>query len=329
MGRDSGARIGFDLRVETAAPQLPPAEARMALFFAAQKEAVVLSSAAQIAEAAGASDATVVRTARSLGYAGLSEMREDILAELTGAASPARLLSRTLDAAGEGPAAILDHVLSLHTAALGALTRPETAAAFARVLDLIAAAPMRYVFGIGPSGAIADYAALQFNRIGLRSHTLSSPGIALADRLAWLAPGDVVVMLAYAPIYREVEVVLDRASERGAKVVLISDSLGPQVGDRVVEMLAVPRGRSEHLSMHGATMVLIEALILGLAAQDRDRAIAGLDTVGRLRGRLDRDWIKRGVHRSVPAAPADAPVALRAAPKVSNPSQTSGKGRKG
>ena len=274
----------------------------MALFFTAHKEAVVLNSAAQIAEAAGTSDATVVRTARTLGYVGLPDLREDLLAELTGTASPARLLSRTLDATSGEPAAILGHVLDLHEGALSALRRPEMAEAFAQALDLIGGAGTRHLFGIGPSGAVADYAALQFNRIGLRSQALTASGVALADRLAWIAQGDVVVMLAYAPLYREVEVILDHAAEVGARVVLISDSLGPLVGGRVEVVLPVPRGRSDHLALHGATLVLIEALSLGLAARDRTGAIETLDKLSRLRGRIDRDWLKRGTRRAPPSA---------------------------
>ncbi|MDE3029792.1 MAG: MurR/RpiR family transcriptional regulator, partial [Paracoccaceae bacterium] len=260
MGAEHTGRLGFDHRVETALARLSPAETRIALFFTAHKEAVVLHSAAQIADAAGTSDATVVRTARSLGYAGLLEMREDLLAELTGAASPARLLSRTLDATSGEPAAVLNHVLELHEDALAALRRPDLAEAFAKTLDLIGGAEMRHVFGIGPSGAIANYAALQFNRIGLRSAALTASGVALADQLVWILPSDVVVVLAYAPLYREVEVLLDRAAEVGAKVVLISDRLGPVVGNRADAVLSVPRGRSDHLALHGATIVLIEAL---------------------------------------------------------------------
>lgn len=297
MGLERGDRLAFDLRVEVALSRLSPAEARIALFLTTHKDAALLHSAAQLAEAAGTSDATVVRTARSLGYAGLSEMREDLLAELTESASPARLLSRSLDATSGEPAAILGHVLELHENALAALRHPGLTEAFARALDRISDAGMRHIFGIGPSGAIASYAALQFNRIGLRSTALTSPGVALADPLAWIAAGDVVVTIAYAPLYREVEVLLDHAAEVGARVVLISDSLGPLVGSRVDTILPVPRGRSDHLALHGATMVLIEALTLGLAARDRSDAIGRLDSLSRLRGRIDRDWLKRGTRR--------------------------------
>lgn len=297
MERESNERLPFDRRVSAAMSGLAPSEARVATFFAAHKEVVVLSSAAQIAEAAGTSDATVVRTARSLGYAGLPELREDLLAEFTGASSPSRLLSRTLDATTGEPAAILHHLLDLHEDGVNALRRTDLAGAFAAAIDLIGAAQTCHVFGIGPSGCIADYAALQFNRIGLRAMAITSAGVGMADKLAWVAPGDVVLMLAYAPVYREVEVLLDHAAEVGAKVVLISDSLSPLVGSRVETVLHVPRGRSDHLALHGATLVLIEALTLGLAARNRDGALANLDSLSRLRGRIDRDWLKRGTRR--------------------------------
>ena len=303
IGAERNERQGIDRRVQATISRLSPAEARVALFFIVHKEAAVLSSAAQIAEAAGTSDATVVRSARSLGYSGLADLREDVLAELTGAVSPspARLLSRTLDATTGEPASVLGHLLDLHEGALAALRRPDFEEAFAKALDLIGGAAVRHIFGIGPSGAIADYAALQFNRIGLRSQPLTTPGVALADRLAWISSDDIVVMLAYAPLYREVKVILHLAAEVGAKVVLISDSLGPVVGARAATVLSVPRGRSDHLALHGATLVLIEALTLGLAARDRNGAIDRLDLLSRLRGRIDRDWLKRGTRRPAPS----------------------------
>lgn len=297
MGREGNDRLPFDRRVEAIVPRLPPSEARVATFFAAHKDVVVLNSAALIAEAAGTSDATVVRTARSLGYTGLPDLREDLLAELTGASSPSRLLSRTLDATTGEPAAILHHLLDLHEDGVGALRRPDLAEAFADAVELIGSAPTRHVFGIGPSGCIADYVALQFNRIGLRTMAMTSAGVGMADKLAWVASGDVVLMLAYAPVYREVEVLLDHAAEVGAKVVLISDSLGPLIGSRVETVLYVPRGRSDHLALHGATLVLIEALTLGLAARNRAGAVASLDALSRLRGQVDRNWLKRGTRR--------------------------------
>ena len=291
------SRITFDDRLAEVVGRLAPAEQRIARFISVEKEKIVLGSAAQIAEFAKASDATVLRTVRALGYESLAALREDVLRDLTGAASPADRLAQTLDEIDSAPARVLAHVIDVHEGALSALARPEFAYALGRAIELIAKAGNRHVFGVGPSGAIAGYLALQLNRIGLRSQAITATGVALADQLMCIGERDMVVMLAYAPLYREVRLVLDRAEQRSAPVVLISDSLGPRIGGRVAEVLAVPRGRADHLSMHGGTMVLIEALVLGLAAREPDRAVAALDDLSNLRGMIDADWRKRGTRR--------------------------------
>ncbi|HMF67084.1 MAG TPA: MurR/RpiR family transcriptional regulator [Phyllobacterium sp.] len=292
------SKLPFDERIEAALAQLSPAEQRMARFFIEEKEVVLLASAAQIAAQAGASDATVVRTAKSLGFDGLFHLRETLLAELTGSSPPGVRLRRTLEETGEGASGALGHALATHREALEIFADPQFEQRFGRVIDTLFSAKRRHVFGIGPSGSLADYAALQFNRIGLATTALSTTGIALADRLLALSEGDAVLMIAYAPIYREVEVTLELAERLKIPVLLISDSLGPFVHARVAEVLAVPRGRTDHLAMHAGTMVLIEAMIIALAARDRGAALGSLEKFGAMRGTIDKLWLKRGIRKS-------------------------------
>ncbi|MGF6233268.1 DNA-binding MurR/RpiR family transcriptional regulator [Inquilinus ginsengisoli] len=292
------APLPIDQRVEAALERLSPAEQRVARFLVAQKETALLSSAAEIAARAGTSDATVVRTARSLGFEGLSQLREALLADLTGTTTPGSRMRRTLDDVGGDAAGALQHVLSIHREATEVLARPEFQQPFAHAVEILAAARRRHVFGIGPSGSLAEYAALQFSRIGLPSEALAATGVGLADRLLRVAEGDALILIAYAPIYREVAVTLDVAERHRVPVLLVSDSLGPFVRDRVAEILPVPRGRADHLSMHAGTMLLIEALVVALAARDRERALAGLETLGALRGEIDKLWLRRGPKRT-------------------------------
>ena len=288
--------LSFESRITQALPRLSPAEQRVARFFMTQKESLLLGSALEIANLTGTSDATVVRTARSLGFDGLAGLREAALGELTNnVPSPSNRLRRTLDETGENAPATLHHVLDAHEESLRLLHEPAFEESFARTVDLLAAVPRCHVFGIGPSGAMADYANLQFNRIGLPATALSVSGIGLADRLIGLRQGDALLMIAYAPIYREVAVTLDRAEQLQMPVILLSDSLGPFIGNRAHAVLPVPRGRAGNLSMHGATLVVIEALVTALAARRRDAALASLEELGALRGTLDKDWLKRGL----------------------------------
>jgi DNA-binding MurR/RpiR family transcriptional regulator len=290
-------RITFDEHVQSTLGTLTPAEQRMALFFVAQKHAVLLGSAAQIGEMASASDATVVRTARSLGFDSLSRLRKELLAELTGTPSPAKRLEHTLDATGANGEGALSHVIGIHESVLDVLKRPDISQRFSNAVEILSKARRRHIFGIGPSGAMADYAALQFNRIGLSAIAMSVAGVGLADRLLWIEPGDAILMMAQAPLYREVTVVLEEAQRQGVPVVLISDNLGARVADKIAELLPVPRGKADHLAMHGGTMVLIEAMIIGLASRHREAAIDNLDRLSALRGALDKSWAKRGTRK--------------------------------
>jgi DNA-binding MurR/RpiR family transcriptional regulator len=286
-------QTGFKERVADAAARLSPAEKRVAQFFLDSRQTALLGSAAQIASEAGVSDATVVRTAKSLGFDGLSGLRAALLADLSGTDTPAARLNRTLKDAGHGAAGALDHVIGAHEDVVEVLKGAAFRQQFTHAMDILASARRRHIFGIGPSGAIAAYAALQFNRVGFDSGALSATGVGLADSLLALQPGDAVLMIAYAPIYREVAVTIDYAERLKVPVVLASDSLGAYVGDRVAETLPVPRGRADHLALHGGTMVMIEAMIVNLAARDPERALAQLRTLGELRGSIDKAWVRR------------------------------------
>jgi len=294
---DKRADQTFEARVSATMNRLTPAERRIARFFVDQKQAVLLGSAAQIAELAGASDATVVRTAKSLGFDGLAALREMLLADLTAAPSPAARLESTLEASGAGAASALGHVVALHESVLGVLKRPEVAKRFVRAVEILGGAVRRHVFGLGPSGAMAEYATLQFNRIGAPTNALSVSGIGLADRLLAMAPGDAVLMMAYAPLYKEVTVVLDEAERLGLPVVLVTDNLTTLFGGQVAEVLQLPRGKADHLAMHSGTAVLIEALIIGLAGRAPEASLGSLDRLSGLRGALDKSWSKRGTRR--------------------------------
>ncbi|HUZ65854.1 MAG TPA: hypothetical protein VMU82_19290, partial [Acetobacteraceae bacterium] len=101
------------------------------------------------------------------------------------------------------------------------------------------------------------------------------------DGLLDLRAGDAVLALAYGRAYREVAAVSAEARRLGLPIVLISDGSGfAGLADVVV---AIPRGRAQRVALHGATLVGLEALVLGLAAAGRAQAMAALERLNRLR----------------------------------------------
>ena len=306
MERDRQSALRFDDRVAAALPALSGAEQLVARTFMQRKAEVVLASAAQIAELSRSSDATVIRTAKSLGYASLADLREALLADLT-APSPGDRLAQALDDSEREAAGPLRHVIGIHEDILALLKTRDMAERLEHAARILASADRRHVFGIGPSGAIAQYAALQFNRLGFPAGALTSSGIGLADGLVGLGRHDAVLMMAYAPLYREVEVVLDEAERLDLPVVLVSDDLGPIVGNRIAELLPVPRGRAGHLALHSATTLLIEALTLSLAGLAAGRSLDTLDRFSAIRATIDKGWSRRGTRKPADARKPKAP----------------------
>lgn len=124
---------------------------------------------------------------------------------------------------------------------------------------------------------------------------MDASGIGLGDQLLHLGRSDAVLMFAYGPTYQEVETTIEQARRRRASLVLVTDNLGIPPGEGPKQVLTVPRGKVGHLAMHSATMLVIDAMIVGLAAKHPDNSFESLEELTRLRGSLDKNWLRRGV----------------------------------
>jgi DNA-binding MurR/RpiR family transcriptional regulator len=153
-------------------------------------------------------------------------------------------------------------------------------AAAVRVLD---GAERIAVFGIGPSSALATYVSTLLARNGRRSRTIGATGSMLADQLLDLAKGDVLLILAYGRLYREVKAVFAEAKALGLPSVLVTEADDTPLAKLADVCVAIPRGRPGQVALHGATLVGLEGLVLSLAAARPDAALASLDNLNRLR----------------------------------------------
>lgn len=276
----------FPDRLAAAFDRLSPAERKVAGLFRDHPEEVMVASAQALAARAGTSDATVVRTARTLGYAGLEALRRDLAAEMRRSLAPAARVARTLHDTGADPTSAFAATIALQAQALQDLPREIAPRQFAAAVDRLSAARRIVVFGLGPSTAIAAYFAFQLDRFGKPAAVLSATGQALADGLHGLRRGDLLVILAYNWPSPELAALLDHADVLGVAKILLSDTLGEVLARRVDLSLRVHRGRVDRFSMHTATLGLVEALLVGIAAKRPDETMASLRQLDALRARL-------------------------------------------
>jgi DNA-binding MurR/RpiR family transcriptional regulator len=280
------ATATFEERIASHLDRLSPAERRVARVFRENREEVLFASAASLAEKASTSDATVVRTTKALGFAGMDELRHALAAELKQSLSIAGRMSETLREVGDDLRAAFDLALDIHIESIRNLRRDIAPEAFHKAVTLIGTARRVVIFGIGPSSMMAAYFAAQLGRMGLDAASLTRTGLLFADDLRTLRAGDILVAMAYSHVYRELAVLLDEADRHGMHKILLTDSLGGKLRGRVDLILPVARGRADMLSMHTATLGLLEALLVGLAAQRPDETMRSLERLNKLRERI-------------------------------------------
>lgn len=273
----------FETRMNGKLECLSPAERRVARFFHENREEVLIASASSLAEKAGASDATVVRTAKALGYSGMDDMRRQIADELRQHLTPATRLMRTLGNTGDTPGSVLATTFDIHLNAIRNLREGLDTGLFQSVVERIVTARRIIVFGIGPSSALAEYFVIQLGRFGLMAQSLTHTGLLLADGLLNLRTDDLVIIMAYSRVYRELAALLEHARRLDVPTVLLTDSLGPALQSRVSVVIPVARGRVDAFSMHTATFAFLEALLVGVAAQRPAETLSSLMSLNDLR----------------------------------------------
>lgn len=276
----------FDERIADRFERMSPAEQRVVLFFQENREQVLIASAAALAAKADTSDATIMRTTKALGFSGLDDLRQTLATELRSSLSPAERLTRTLGEVGTSLAAAYEMTLEIHLQSLASLRRTITPEQFENAVGSIVGAQRILVFGIGPSSAMAAYLVIQLARFGLDAASLTNTGLLFADDLQKLRKGDLVIILAYGRVYAELDVLLDEIDRRGTGSLLLTDTLAAKLRHRVDLVLPVARGRADMLSMHTATLGLIEALLVGVATQRPAETLASLKELNETRERL-------------------------------------------
>jgi DNA-binding MurR/RpiR family transcriptional regulator len=277
---------GFEARLARLGPELGPAGRRVAHCIAQNPAAALASSATALAARAKTSDATVIRTVQTLGYAGFAELKQALAASIgrsDGAATPADNMRLTLAELHGASLHAIDTVLDAHDPALATLRSASFRDQLGRALPILHDAARIAVFGIGPSAALARYVTLLLGRSGRSALCLDTSGIMLADQMLDLQRGDAVLAMAYGRPYREALGLLAHARELGSPFVLITDKAGGPLATVADAVLVVPRGRTGHVALHAATMLALEMIVLSLAASDQTRALERLDRLNMLR----------------------------------------------
>jgi len=284
----------LDERIAAARPSLSPAEERVATFFAQHREEAMFLSAVEMAARLDTSDATVIRAAQSLGYTGLPALKAELRDALRTRATPTLRLGRSLEDLGDEPSAVLDHVLATEIQLLHDARETLRAQDFSRALDLLVPAQRVVVQGLGPNAPLGEYFATRLRRMRRPAIAVGARGQAMADPLLDMRKGDVVIVLAYDRLNPESELMLECARQLHLPSILVTDTLGLALAGQFTVALSARRAGGGMFHLSAITVVVLDALLFGLAGRDRAGALAAAEELQEVRARIDERMGVRG-----------------------------------
>ena len=272
--------------------ELPPTVLRVARYLNRNRVLVLRDSAAALAASIGTSDATVVRTVQMLGFQGLSELRQAIAASIDRSTAPLDHMRQTLqDLHGSAETEAMkaaDLVLDTHGKSVREMRTEAGRAPIHQAIAALHPVERIVIYGAGPSSAIGAYLEVMLNRHGRRAKVIGQSGQGLADQLLDLSPRDGLLLLSYGEPYREVLVTAAEAAAYKIPIVLVTDNPASKLAEKAAVVLPARRGRSEQVALHGATLITLEALLMGLAVANRANTIETLERLAGLRAALSK-----------------------------------------
>ncbi|WIX77486.1 MurR/RpiR family transcriptional regulator [Amycolatopsis carbonis] len=273
-------------RVEERLAGLSPAEQRVAEYLRSHQQAILLSTAGDLGVLSGTSDATVVRAVKALGYSGLPELKRVVGRYVVGDTNPATRLRERIERTGDDTDALLDQVLTESLERLTETRRLLADPEFTAAVDLLDSAAEVLGYGLGPSELPMQYLVTRLHRLGRRAWSTSATGFRLADDLLRLKENDVVVLCVPDRLLHDVKTLAEHARSVGARVLLVTNSLRPTLGDQVDVVLAAVHSVSglTHEGL-GATLV-VDCLMAGLARKDPAAVSDNIDLLTALRTAL-------------------------------------------
>ncbi|MGM9480599.1 glucokinase [Roseateles sp. NT4] len=261
-------------QIRRARSELSPAELRVADLVLAQPRSVLNDPIAEIARAAGVSQPTVIRFCRSLGCEGLSDFKLRLASGLTGTVPVTHTQVNTNDSMLELGAKVLGNTASAILQVRSHLNRDT----IDRAIDMLLAASRIEFFALGHYGVVAQDAQFKFLRFGMPCGAYTDPRLQLlaADVLR---EGDVAVVISSGGRLPELISVVEKAQERGAKVVAITASQSPLAKKADVTLIVDHiEDIATHLPMVSRILhlLVIDILAVGVAMRRNPDSIAAL-----------------------------------------------------
>ena len=269
-----GHRPAILSRIEAILPSLREAERKVAAFVVAHPTDLVHLTVTEVADRTETSEATVIRFARRMGFAGYAALKIDLALGLQGT-----IPKPALDWVADDVASIKRQVLERDLNSLSDTAHLLDDESLGRAVDALLNARRIEVYGVGGSAAMAFDAYALWIQIGLPIIAVTDSHLQVMSAVQ-LQPTDVAVAISTSGSTRDTVEALRAAKETGATTICLTchgRSPITRVADIVLLAAAQPMAMGGHqIYTRVSQIAVIDVLAAAVALRREGESLAAL-----------------------------------------------------
>ncbi|MFJ4029553.1 MurR/RpiR family transcriptional regulator [Paenarthrobacter sp. NPDC089989] len=237
--------------------------------------------AASVASMAQVHESTVVRLAQKLGYAGYSEMRDAMRADVRELNDGKSRLVKLNDERKYD----LGSLVVAEAQALMRLPDHLSQASLDEAAQLLLDANHIFIYGNHYAIPLVTFLDRRLRLLGFRTSPLAADSRELAERASSLGSGDLIFAFALRREPAGLLPLLSKAQERGATSIVLTDVHGLALDPSPTKLLLAPRGLDEDFRTQVVPHLVCYALQLSmyhLAPERCEAALSSVDDLNRV-----------------------------------------------
>lgn len=227
MNKSAQNFVGLRDRMIKERVNLSPRLAQIADYAIENPDDMALATVATIANNAQVQPSALIRFANHFGFSGFSQMQKVYKERLlrAGLNYDERINLLTTNADDKGDFALMSDFVQGSVTALHSLTSELNLAAFEKAIDILAAAETIWIAGVRRSYPIAAYFNYALSQLGKNNIILDGTGFMTNIHSRNIQSSDVILAISFKDYAKEVQEIMDKGKEKGAKIVSITDSV--------------------------------------------------------------------------------------------------------
>jgi DNA-binding MurR/RpiR family transcriptional regulator len=266
----------------TKVESLNGAQRKLGRYLQNDSSALLVSNINDLAQAVGVSKATVVRFARTLGYAGFPELKRDVQKEMRRKLRAADRMKETFAELG-GDENIFAKLIKRDAQLLQETLQAASFTDFQRAVEVILKARKVFLIGLNASTALAYILYFRLVRVKKDAHWIFlTGGTSLVEQLAFMDPADVLIAIDFLDVPREVQVALHHAKKIGAPILGITDFPGSPIAKAAGVCLYAKRGLHSSVNSLTPAFSLVNALAIAVGWAKKSDSIKALTDLDKL-----------------------------------------------